>query len=62
MREVRAMSVLGSKVGTLFDHIPKQMVNLAMGSPREEFLQRCTDVLKTATEHRMVSLVVFVAS
>ena len=50
-----AYAALYRKILTLFDHVPPHVINLGMGSPSDALLKGCTQVLKNATAHRMVS-------
>lgn len=49
------MSLLARKTDTLFDHIPEHLTNLSLGAPTDTLLKKCSDILITATQHRMVS-------
>ena len=50
------MSGPEDKTETLFDLIPKSVLNLSVGAPGNALLQQCTAIIKTAVAHRMVSV------
>jgi hypothetical protein len=51
----RKMPEYANKLVTAFDHIPPHMTKLNLGSPADNELKRCSEVLVAATKHRMVS-------
>ena len=47
-----------NKSYTLFDHISADTVNLKMGAPGEVLLKKSKDIMKKATVHKMVRLII----
>ena len=47
-----------NKSYTLFDHVPADTVNLKMGAPGEALLKKSKEIMKKATVHKMVIIMI----